>query len=107
MKISDAAYVSEAVIVDKDVPGLDNSSVVIVIHRNTLDLDHCPVIVVLNIGIIIITGVITNVHVGCGNIYAGTTAKIGIVIEIEFTIRINCKFHCIFNKNEGVVITAP
>lgn len=104
-KISYPGYLAEVIILYKNISGLDDPSVVIVVHRNALDLDHGPVIVVLNIRIVIITGVIANIYTGYGYIYNTGSSEIGVIIEVEFSVRKNGELYTVFYKYERIIVS--
>lgn len=104
MKVQPAypRYLSEMVITDKHISGLSNSTVVIVIHRYAFNLDHCAVIIILHIGIVIISGIEAYVHAWGSDVYAESA---WIVIEVELPVGIDGKFNVAFHKNEWISIT--
>src|SRR5690606_28966748 len=67
-----------------------------------LYLDHCTIVVILNIRVIIITGIKSDLC--CTQIYIGIYTDPIVYIKIELPIGINGKSDSVFLKNKGIAI---
>ena len=99
---TNACHPSKVVVSDKNISGLDYSSVIIVVNRHIFHLYHRTIIVILDIGVIVISRIETDVHVGNSHV---NTESARIVKEVELAVGINCKFNILFNKNEWFPIS--
>jgi hypothetical protein len=91
------------IITNIDIPDPGYPSIIIIIDWNVLYLDYGTVVIVLNIRIVIITGIKGDV---CSTqIYTGIYADPIVNIKIELPIGINGKSDSIFLKNKRIAIS--
>ena len=83
---------------DPDISNAAYTSVVVIEYRYILYLYNRSVVIVLNVGVIIESGIKGNAN-GTHS-YSGANTGVLVDKEIEFPIRINGKGNSIFNEDE-------
>lgn len=96
---ADPTYAAETVITYIDIARLDDPAVIVIVNRGVLDLDHCSIIVILDIRIIVVTRIKTDAHIT----EIGMSSKIwtiAIDVKVELTVGEYGKLDAALHKNE-------
>src|SRR5690606_6167894 len=86
------------VIMDFHIADLGDAPIIVIVYGDVLHLDHGPIVIVLDKGIVVITGVEGDSHIAD----LGTDSNIDPIvhIKIKFTIRIYREGHPVLHKDE-------
>jgi len=81
---------------------LANPAIIIIVHRDVFYLDHCSIIVILNIWVIVIPGVERNG--GVAKVHVRPYVHPVVNVKVEFTIGVYGEGNAVLVKNDGVAI---
>lgn len=104
MQVTDPGNPPEVVVIDLDLACLYDPAVMIVVDRDIFYLYNRPVIVILNIGIVVVAGVITDTNIR-GPYIQAVSCSAGVKKEIELSIGVDCEFYAPLDEYKGIGIT--
>ena len=102
-QVPDPFYLSKEIIVDRNAPGLDDAPIVIIEYRNMGNLDHCSIVIILDVAVIVTAHIEAEVASGIN-----PEALVGVVSgteeKIELSIGKDREFDASFIENKGFAI---
>jgi hypothetical protein len=104
---SQSTYANDTsvIVTDLCIPGLDDTSVIIIKDGDFFNLNYRSIVIILNIRIVVVTRIEIQIHVVGADVYINISSGVSPEIhKIELSIGEYRKFNGSFDKDIGVSV---